>query len=1143
MLPADLPLLTPPDEFFAAVLDLSVSGIVYYQPVHDAAGQVVDLTFGYLNPAAQQLLRLPARPAATYRQQFPEAEATGLWAFHREALLTDGPHRLQRHYQADGFDDHYLLAARRVGEGLLVSFAAASEPVRSVVEQALRESQAREQAARAEAEARRQRLHQVLMKMPAHIALLHGPEHVYDLVNPAYEQLFPARTTLGRSIREVIPELEGQGFYELFDRVYQTGEPYYAPEAEAWADFEGTGQLQRRYYHTSFLPIRDAEGRVTEVLNFAVDVTEQVEARQQVQRLNDELTTARAEAERERNLLQALLAQAPVAIGLFQGEELRITAANAQMAALWGRTPAQVLGRPLTEAVPELRGQGFDDLMRQVLSTHEPVTGTEAPATMLRDGWLQTTYYNFVYQPLYDAAGAVLGVIDVAVEVTEQVQARRQLEQLNQELETRVQERTRQLTEQQQLLSRILRQVPAAIATLSGPEHRFTFANDLYQGLIDHRVQLGKSVAEVMPELVSQGIIDLLDRVYTTGEPFIGQELPVQLRDATGTLQQRYFDFVYQPMLDAQGQTGILVFAVDVTGQVQARQQVEHLNQALEARVQERTQEAQLARAAAERQRGELQRVFEQAPIAIAVYRGPRYVIELANPTVCRLWGRTQDQIVGLGLFEALPEVAGMGYEELLDEVMATGVPHVAHAMEAVHEREGRRDTVYWDFVYVPMYQEDGRIDGAMVVANEVTEQVQARRQLEQLNQELETRVQERTRQLAAALADAEAQREQLRVQQGLLSQILRLVPASIATLNGPEHRYSFFNELYQTLSADRTALGRTVAEVFPEVVEQGFIDLLDRVYATGEPFVGTDVSAALYDPRTRRPEQRYVDFLYQPLFDERQRVTGILAFILDVTDKAQARQQVQALNEELRAANAELNATNAQLTRINADLDTFVYTASHDLKAPIANIEGLLDALRDYLPANNPEPMVPHLLHLMQGAVARFQQTVGHLTDVSRLQHAQPAELVPLAALVDDVRLDLASLIETTRTHLLLDLDDCPTVYFAVKNLRSILYNLLSNALKYRHPDRTPLVQLRAHCQQDQLVLTVQDNGLGLTEPQQSKLFTLFRRLHSHVEGSGVGLYMIKRIVENAGGTIAVQSQPGQGSTFTVTLPHTFPD
>jgi len=193
----------------------------------------------------------------------------------------------------------------------------------------------------------------------------------------------------------------------------------------------------------------------------------------------------------------------------------------------------------------------------------------------------------------------------------------------------------------------------------------------------------------------------------------------------------------------------------------------------------------------------ELQRVFEQAPAAIAVYRGPNHVIELANPTVDRLWGRTQEQLLGKGLFEALPEVAGLGYEELLDGVMATGEPHVAYAMEAQHDRNGHRETVYWDFVYVPMYDDAGHIDGAMVVANEVTEQVRARRKMEQLNQELEMRVTARSAETRAALFEAEQQREQLRTQQALLGQILGQVPAFIATLSGPEHRFTFLNGLY----------------------------------------------------------------------------------------------------------------------------------------------------------------------------------------------------------------------------------------------------------------------------------------------------------------------------------------------------------
>ena len=110
-------------------------------------------------------------------------------------------------------------------------------------------------------------------------------------------------------------------------------------------------------------------------------------------------------------------------------------------------------------------------------------------------------------------------------------------------------------------------------------------------------------------------------------------------------------------------------------------------------------------------------------------------------------------------------------------------------------------------------------------------------------------------------------------------------------------------------------------------------------------------------------------------------------------------------------------------------------------------------------------------------------------------------------------------------------------TVMLSEKNLRSVVYNLLSNALKYHHPDRAPEVWVRARREAPYLVLEVQDNNLGLDLAREEQVFAMFQRLHTHVEGSGVGLYMVKRMVENAGGHITVHSQNGEGATFTVYL------
>ena len=279
--------------------------------------------------------------------------------------------------------------------------------------------------------------------------------------------------------------------------------------------------------------------------------------------------------------------------------------------------------------------------------------------------------------------------------------------------------------------------LPGACLLLS-PELVIEAVSDAYlaASLTQREDIVGKYVFDIFPDNPNTPEADSvrtvqasLQQVLATGQSHELTIQPYDLPDRTqpGQFLKRYWRTCNAPVLDAQGQVMHIIHdVVDITTQIQAATELR------ESQVREQT-----ARAQAEHQRGELQRIFEQAPVAIAVYRGPTYIIELANPTVCRLWGRRAEEIIGKGLFEALPEVAGMGYEQLLDGVMTTGQPVVMNAMEAQHDRNGQRETVYWDFVYVPMYEEDGSIYGAMVVATEVSEQVQARQKIQELNNQL----------------------------------------------------------------------------------------------------------------------------------------------------------------------------------------------------------------------------------------------------------------------------------------------------------------------------------------------------------------------------------------------------------------------
>jgi len=487
------------------------------------------------------------------------------------------------------------------------------------------------------------------------------------------------------------------------------------------------------------------------------------------------------------------------------------------------------------------------------------------------------------------------------------------------------------------------------------------FYNDAYRPSLGnagkHPAALGQRGADCWPEIWPT-IHPLIAQVRAGGEATWNEDQLIPIC-RNGQLEDVYWTFGYSPVNDESGHVGgVLVVCTETTAKVLAHQQ----------------QQAQQAR---------LHGLFEQAPVAFAVLRGPRHVVELANPAVCAMWGRTPAQSLHRSLLDVLPELAGQGIPELLDGVMATGVPYANPELRVDLDRHGRRDAVYFNMIYQPLHGPDGGIDGVTVIASDVSEQVQARQQVQALNEEL-------------AVA-----------------------------------------------------------------------------------------------------------------------------------------------NQLLRARNDELGDTNQQLTRTNADLDTFIYTASHDLKQPIANIEGLLEALGKHLPAETHlDPLVPRLLGMMQQDVERFQRTIHQLTNLTRLQqvHDAPAEAVDLAAVVEAVRLDLAPLL--AGAQLTVTVPPGLHVHFPPHNLRSVVYNLLSNAVKYRHPDRPPVVQLRAYVADQTAVLEVQDNGLGLDATQQAQLFGLFRRLHTHVEGSGMGLYIVKRLVENAGGTIAVHSQAGAGATFTVTFP-----
>ncbi|MBJ6143658.1 ATP-binding protein [Hymenobacter sp. BT559] len=235
-----------------------------------------------------------------------------------------------------------------------------------------------------------------------------------------------------------------------------------------------------------------------------------------------------------------------------------------------------------------------------------------------------------------------------------------------------------------------------------------------------------------------------------------------------------------------------------------------------------------------------------------------------------------------------------------------------------------------------------------------------------------------------------------------------------------------------------------------------------------------------------------------------------------------------------------ELQAANQQLARTNADLDNFVYAASHDLRQPVNNLRGLFEEIRRTATFTNPADA--QLLHYMHKSLHALSTTIDDLATVvqeNRQPTAQVPEPVALAELAADVLDTLRPQVRDTQAVVELDFSALAEVPCVRSNLRTILLNLVTNALKYRHPARAPRVDIRSYWTADQPVLEVQDNGLGINLDQHgAELFQLFRRFHpTAAEGTGVGLFLVNRLVQAQGGNIEVESTEGQGTTFRVHL------
>ena len=611
-------------------------------------------------------------------------------------------------------------------------------------------------------------------------------------------------------------------------------------------------------------------------------------------------------------------------------------------------------------------------------------------------------------------------------------------------------------------LQDILRHMPAGVATLQGEELRYGFVNAAMQAVLGVPVQEGQAVTDY-PGTIPADLLEVMRQVYQSGRPYVAKAYGIPLAaNADREAAPRYFDIALEPVREGGGPvSGLLLFAMDVTAQEEARQKAHDLaieTRRLDTRLRVLTETVP-------------QITFTVDAAGQCQYVSPQWYYFTGQPPTADLnviWPlliHPDDRLRVLYQAESA-RAAGIGWSYEYRLRRHDG-QYRWLLSRALPELQGPDQAVFWH--------------GALT---EIHDQ----------------------REVAEALRRGEAE--------------LRFLADSIPELIWTATAEGFV-DYYNAHTAEYSGL--TKKELGPT----GWINLLDpseqagaarrwvQSIATGDPYEG------LF--RMRRHDGRYRWHIIRARQLADARGPRWFGACTDVDDQHLLREVLQTQYDEL--------------ARTNRDLDTFVYTASHDLKQPLLNLRGLFDELRRT--ASFDDPQEGEILGMLNEALGQLDATLQELAETVQDQRglSAPAETLEVRHVAEEVLLGLRSQAQDAEAEFELDFAAAPTLVYGRANLRSILHNLFSNALKFADPGRPPRIVVRSGTTKSgQSCLLVRDNGLGMELPSQPvPVFQPFARQHPHIGGAGVGMYLVQRIVASRGGHLEVASTVGEGTSFTI--------
>jgi PAS domain S-box-containing protein len=522
------------------------------------------------------------------------------------------------------------------------------------------------------------------------------------------------------------------------------------------------------------------------------------------------------------------------------------------------------------------------------------------------------------------------------------------------------------------------------------------------------------------------------------------------------------------------------------------------------------------------------------------------------NDAYLRVTMRARDDLVGRSMFDAFPSdpdsVSARMLRASLNRVVTEKVvDHLSLVPYPIARPDGVLEERYWSATHTPMFDDAGEVAFVLQHTVDVTELHLLRTASPAASMHITSGVFQRAEAVQIANQALDAERGQLR-------QLFEQAPSFMALLSGPDHVFELANAAYVRL-VDRQVLGKPMREALPEVVEQGFLQLLDRVYRTGEPFVGKGIRASLLRRDGRPAEERYLDLVYQPIFGPDGRVVGIFAQGHDITEQKRAEQALRELNDTLEQQVAlrtrELRA-NEEALRQSHKLEAVGQLTggiAHDFNNMLQGISGSLEMVQRRV-AQGRIGEIDRYLSAAREAIGRAANLTQRLLAFARRQTLQPKPTDP-AALIRGMKEFIRRAVGP-EIAIEIDLPDrIWSVLCDANQLESALLNLCINARDAMPDGGRILVSAAAVRLEagdltatdsvkpgDFVEIAVTDNGVGMTPEVLARAFEPFFTTKPMGQGTGLGLSQIYGFVHQSGGMLRATSAPGEGTTVRIYLP-----